>query len=208
MYLEIDRVWKVRSLGRKTSGIRTVRIFKICQTSQPDVICGRALADYILNPTPTPTPDYTHQVSLSPPIFLNFRHPCTLLSQSAQCPKPFLEKWMASQMVSERNFFKVTELLSTALEKQWCTEVHFVFRKLQKLKENLTVVFLIHLWSLILLWAKFCFLTKFWQEILKINYSKMKLKKHIAKQMPVKSLNISHKKSSKAIWFLKWELSR
>ena len=143
MYLEIDRVWKVRSLGRKTSGFRTVRIFKICQTSQPDVICGRALADYILNPTPTPTPDYAHQVCLSPPRFFNFRHPCTLLSQSAQCPKPFLGKWMVSQMVSERNFFKVTELLSTALKKQWGTEVHFVFRRFQKLEQNHNVTFLI-----------------------------------------------------------------
>ena len=98
---------------------------------------------HILNPTPTPIPDYVHQIILSPPRFLNFRHPCTLLSQSAQCPKPFLRKWMASQMVSERNFFKVTELLSTALEKQWVTEVHFVSRRFQKLEQNHKVTFLI-----------------------------------------------------------------
>ena len=36
---------KVRHPGRKTSSLRTVRILKICRTSGPDVMSGRALAD-------------------------------------------------------------------------------------------------------------------------------------------------------------------
>ena len=37
------KVLKVRRPGRKTSGFRTVWILKICRTSGPDVMSGRAL---------------------------------------------------------------------------------------------------------------------------------------------------------------------
>ena len=36
------KVWRP---GRKTSGFWTIRILKICQTSGPDVMSGRVLAD-------------------------------------------------------------------------------------------------------------------------------------------------------------------
>ena len=36
---------KVRRPGRKTSGFRAVRILKICRTSGPDVMFGRALVE-------------------------------------------------------------------------------------------------------------------------------------------------------------------
>ena len=38
-----SKVLKVWRPGRKTSGFRTVRILKICQTSGPDVMSSRAL---------------------------------------------------------------------------------------------------------------------------------------------------------------------
>jgi hypothetical protein len=39
------RGFTVRRPGRKTSGFQTVRILKICRTSGPDVMSGRALRD-------------------------------------------------------------------------------------------------------------------------------------------------------------------
>ncbi len=42
-FLLFLKVLKVRRPGRKTSGFRTVRILKICRTSGPDVMSGRAL---------------------------------------------------------------------------------------------------------------------------------------------------------------------
>ena len=39
-----SRGFTVRRPGRKTSGFRTVRILKICRTSGPDVMSGRALS--------------------------------------------------------------------------------------------------------------------------------------------------------------------
>jgi hypothetical protein len=40
------KVLKVRRPVRKTSGFRTVWILKICRTSGPDVMSGRALVDW------------------------------------------------------------------------------------------------------------------------------------------------------------------
>jgi hypothetical protein len=41
---------KVRRLGMKTSGFRTVRILKICRTSGLDVMSSRALLQIVLLP--------------------------------------------------------------------------------------------------------------------------------------------------------------
>ena len=48
-FLLLLKVLKVRRPERKTSGFRTVRILKICRTSWPDVMSGRALTQWGLH---------------------------------------------------------------------------------------------------------------------------------------------------------------
>ena len=86
--IQINKIFlslKVWRPGRKMSGFRTARILKICQTSGPDVMSGRALEDICPIVLSFPTPLSMLLIPWNP-IKLSFSHSLSFVTRTS-CSK-------------------------------------------------------------------------------------------------------------------------